>query len=383
MKQCEPAQRKPSLAGRQGVEGRSETGTAGNGPRLAILLPCLIFGGAERVTLTLARALTAMGCRVTILLMSYQGELLEEARREFPVVDLHCERTKQLPGRLLAYLAANPTDVLLSSFLKLNLCACLVRMRHPRLRVLVWEHGHPSASPNVANIVYSASASLMYRLATKVICVSTGVARDVLAMTRGLGSRVQVISNPIPPPRGERASRTGGAKRIAWVGRLHEGKNPLLMVEAFHHIVARVDAELLFIGDGVMRAELEARCAQLGLSERVIFAGYQDDPSSLLAGCDVLALTSDHEGFGNVLVEAMYLGLGVVSTDSGGGVDDIIGDARYGSIVPRGDVRAIAQSIMAELANPRDPDQQQRGARRFLPETIAVQFLAAAGIDRP
>lgn len=364
---------------RRGVVAKSEAA----GPRVAILLPCLIFGGAERAVLTLARALTQLGCRVSILLLSHEGQLLEEAQREWRVVDLQCQRTKYLPQRLVAYLSANPTDVLLSNFWKLNLCACIVRTRFPRLRLLLWEHGHPSASRNSPNILFAASASILYRMATKVICVSSGVAHDVLNLTLGLKSRVIVINNPVPPTEPTPRRSRSGVKRIAWVGRLHEEKNPRLLIDAFVLVASEVDAELLFIGDGVMRAELEAMSAQSGVGERIIFAGFLNKPNELLVDCDLLVSTSNWEGFGNVLVEAMYSGLSVVSTDSGGGVDDIIGESMYGSIVPRGDARALAQSIVTELACPRDPEQQKRGARRFLPRTIAAQFIAAAGIYRP
>lgn len=349
---------------------------------MAILLPCLIFGGAERVSLTLARALTALGCQVSILLMSAEGELLAEARREWRVIDLKCHRTRLLPQRLATYLADHPTDLLISSFWKLNLCAALVRLRFPRLRVLLWEHGHPSASRNSPNALYALSASVLYRLATRVICVSSGVARDVLGLTRGLRGRVMVINNPIPPAVEGRARAPRGAKRIAWVGRLDAEKNPRLLIDAFARIAGEVDAELLFIGDGAMRAELEAVRARSDYGERIIFAGFQDNPSVLLADCDLLVLTSNREGFGNVLVEAMHQGLGVISTDSGGGVNDVIGDDAYGTIVPRGDATALGRAIVAELASPRDPERQKAGARRFLPDVVAGQFLAAAGLER-
>jgi glycosyltransferase involved in cell wall biosynthesis len=351
----------------------------GRGPSVAILLPSLKFGGAERVALTLARALTARGCRVTILLMSFEGELLGEAQREWEVVDLKCGRTKLLPGRLATYLGASPTDILLSSFWKLNLCACLARVRFPRLRLLLWEHAHPSASPNNSNFLFATSASIFYRLATRIVCVSSGVARDVLALTIGLRRKIVVISNPVPPPTSAAPRVAPAVKQIAWVGRLDQEKNPRLMIEAFAMIADRIDADLLFIGDGEMRAELVAMAGRSGLADRIRFAGFQTDPGVLLSNCELLVSTSDWEGFGNVLVEALHHGLPIVSTDSGGGAEDIIDGSNFGTMVPRGDARAVGEAIIAELSAPRDADHQRSGARRFLPDAIARQFLAAAG----
>ena len=353
------------------------------GGRIAILLPSLLFGGAERVAVNLARALKQLGWDVAILLMSKEGEFLEEAGTVADVVDLHCDRTYKLPQRLASYLAENPTDILLSSFWKLNLCACIARIFTPKIRLLLWEHSRQTGNSPGSTIFYLATASLFYRMAETVVCVSGGVANDVERRTVGLKSRLRVIHNPIPPPLSLLpVSERSVTKRIAWVGRLHGQKNPGLILDALALVSKETDASVVFIGDGALRTNLERQADKLGLSERVIFAGFQTDPYTLLSQCDLLALTSDWEGFGNVLVEAMHCGLGVVTTDCGEGVHEILGDSEYGTIVPKRDAKALAEAIQAELADPRDRDRQMMGALRFLPEAIARQFLSTAAIDK-
>lgn len=348
--------------------------------RIAILLPSLKFGGAERVALSLATALNARGHAVTILLMSGEGEFLAEAEAAFRVVNLGCDRTWKLPGMLMSFLRGNPTDLLLSSFWKLNLCACIARLFSPALRLLLWEHSPPSRSRNSPRWLYGPSASLFYRMANHVVCVSGGVRDDVAKMTIGLGSRLVVIHNPIPgPPFGTVVQARGNSSRIAWVGRLDDPKNPSLMLEAFALVAVRCDANLLFIGHGSQRASLERRVQELSLGERVSFAGFRQNPYELLMQCDLLALTSDREGFGNVLIEAMHVGLDVVSTDCGAGVHEILEEPKHGKIVPLRDPPALADAIRNALASRRDPEAQRAGARRFEPDAIAGKFLAAAG----
>lgn len=349
------------------------------------MLPSLKFGGAERVALNLARALKALGWTVAILVMSREGEFLAEAERDFDVVDLKCDRTRKLPGCLARYLTAHPTEIVLSSFWKLNLCACLARVAGGPRRLLLWEHSPPSISKNSPTLLYAISASLLYRLADRVICVSAGVRDDVARWTVGLTSRLQVIHNPIPPPSAPLpASRAPSAtKRIAWVGRLDEPKNPQLLVEAFALLAPRIAAELIYVGDGPFREALEQRCRELGLAQRVRFAGFQRAPYDVLAACDLLALTSDREGLPTVLVEALHCGLGVVSTDCGQGVHEILRGSAYGTIVARGDPQALADAIEAELSRPRDKARQIEGGQRFLPEEIARQFVAAALLPEP
>ncbi|MGH7233851.1 MAG: glycosyltransferase [Candidatus Saccharimonadales bacterium] len=346
--------------------------------RVAILLPSLKFGGAERVALNLAKALQEEGVEIHFLLMSSEGEYLAEADRHFRVVNLSCNRTYKLPGKLLAYLLGNRPDALISSFWKLNLCACLARMFYPELRLLLWEHSQPSKSKNSPAWLYAISASLFYQLSTKVVAVSTGVSKDIQRITVGLRRKLVVILNPIVPPAERLLSQheRSTQKQVIWVGRLDIRKNPSLMIEAFSLIFSTCDARLVFVGDGQMRSELEQKCKAFGLDERVSFLGYMKNPYEVMVTSDLLVLTSDREGLGNVIIEAMFCGLRVVSTDCGEGIHDILLDGQYGTIVPVGNKVTMARAIECELREPHDTKQQIFGAQRFLPSVIAQEFLA-------
>ena len=350
-------------------------------PRIAFLLSSLKFGGAERVALNLAAALQAEGYGIDILLMSYEGEFLAEARRQFRVIDLRCDRTWRLPGRLLAYLRQTHPIALISSFWKLNLCACLARIGAPAVRLVLWEHSPPSRSRNSPTWLYAISASLLYPLATRVVTVSSGVAADVRRITLGLGSKVQTIFNPIPAPRVARTdSGQGDGRRILWVGRLDAPKNPELMLNAFALLPPGQGYLLEIVGDGPLRPRLEQRVRDLGLAGTVRFLGFRDDPAAHMAAADLLVLSSDREGLPSVLVEALYAGLRVVSTDCGSGIRDILLDGRYGTIVPVRDPQALAAAIEAALRQPVDRAAQMAGAQRFSPHLIAGQFLSALGL---
>lgn len=343
--------------------------------RVAILLPSLKFGGAERVAISLASALQDMGMEVSFLLMSHEGEFLHEAGARFDVVNLRCDKTWKLPFRLLAHFRRSRTDVLLSSFWKLNLCACIAKLLRPSLRLLLWEHSPISKSPNSPAALFAPTASLAYRCADVVVCVSSGVRDDIVQHSIGLRRRLAVVFNPIqPPPPGLVERGDGGIENwIAWVGRMTPAKNPGLLLEAFARLAATREVSLLYIGDGGERAELERRAAELGLLQRVEFAGFQADPYPLLVRCRLLVVSSDHEGFGNVLVEGLYCGLRVVSTDCGAGVHEIL-EGRHGTIVPVGDAAALADAICLELDAPVDRAAQQEATRRFLPSVVARRF---------
>ena len=344
---------------------------------VSFLLSSLKFGGGERVALNLAHAFKARGIRVDFLLMSYEGEFLEEAEKFFNVVDICCRRTWMLPGKLSSYLWQSRPDALIASFWKLNLCACLTRLVYPRIQLLLWEHSPPSKSTNSPTWLYGITASLMYRLATRVVSVSNGVRNDITRITFGLDTKIKVIFNPILPPLDLKAKLQPqtSRSRIVWVGRMDYPKNPVLMLEAFALLSNDQSYTLDFIGDGPLRTVLEQRVEELGLQERVMFRGFQSDPYTWMMQSDLLALTSDREGLPTVLIEALYCGLRLVSTDSGGGVHEVLRDNHYGAIVPPGNAAALAQAIITEFERPCDSDRQIEGSHRFLPAVIAQQFL--------
>lgn len=354
------------------------TPTQDRGPRIAFLLSSLKFGGGERAALNLAAALKARGYRIDLVVMSCEGEYLPEARSLFNVVDLRCDRTWKLPLRLGRYLRGIRPVGLVSSFWKLNLCACVARVFLPAVRLALWEHSPPSKSRNSPAWLYAVTASLSYRLGTAVVAVSSGVASDVLGITCGLRDRLRIIWNPIPAPAaGAPATAAELHKRIVWVGRLARPKNPGLMVEAFALLPKDRGYTLEFVGDGDLRPALERRVQNLGLQDAVAFLGFQPAPYPFMQRADLLVLSSDSEGFGNVLVEALYAGLRAVSTDCGAGVHDILVGGRYGTIVPPNDAPALARAIQQELAAPYDRQLQAAAARRFEPDLIAGQFLQA------
>lgn len=347
--------------------------------KVAILLSSLKFGGAERAALNLAGALKAEGIELDVLVMSREGEFLEEAGRDFSLVDLRCDRTYKLPGRLHAYIRREKPDALVSSFWKLNLCACLARVFHPRMRLILWEHSQPSMSANSPTWLYGISASFIYPLCSSIVAVSTGVATDIDRITLGLGQKLTVIFNPIKPPAPAQLPSelpSYARKRLVWVGRLDRPKNPGLALEAFALLEIVDEASLAIVGDGGLARELAIKAESLGILDRVTFVGYLPDPYEVIANADLLVLSSDREGLGNVIIEAMYCGLRVVSTDCGEGVHEILLDGEYGTIVPRNDAAALARGIETELSCRRDPRRQIEGAQRFLPRLIAHQFLA-------
>ncbi|HVF14265.1 MAG TPA: glycosyltransferase family 4 protein, partial [Acidimicrobiales bacterium] len=153
-----------------------------------------------------------------------------------------------------------------------------------------------------------------------------------------------------------------GVPVVGTVTRLCRQKDPATLLHAARSVVdARPDARLVVVGDGPLRAEVETLLDDLSLRPHVTMLGPRDDVAALLAGFDAFVLSSRWEGLPRVVVEAMAVGVPVVSTNVGG-VGEAIEDGVSGLLGPIGDPDALAAAILRILDEPGLGDRLRRAA---------------------
>lgn len=360
---------------------------------ISILLPDLRGGGAERVCLDLAREFVRQGHQVEFVLMQAVGDFLPQAQSEFAVVDLQTRRTRAVPLALARYLRRRKPQVLIANMWALTSAAVLGRaLSGQKTQLLLVEHNTLSRQfrtwGRLHNAMMAVSMRLTYPRADWVAAVSEGAARDTACLA-GLGvDRVTVLHNPIPARPNPLPEAQGLAdalwacpagQRILTVGSFKEQKNQPLLLRAFAAL-PRPEARLMLLGQGSGEAALRQLAGELGIADRVIFAGFHADPSPFYATADLFALSSDYEGFGNVIVEALSFGLPVVSTDCPSGPAEILENGRWGQLVPVGDEQALTAALDAGLRQPADRDALHRRAADFAPEIAALRYLQLMGL---
>ena len=125
-----------------------------------------------------------------------------------------------------------------------------------------------------------------------------------------------------------------------------------MLIRGFALAAATIpDVDLLMVGDGPLRGELEELTRTLGIADRVIFLGIRSDVPDVLRVADAFALTSVSEAASLTLLEAMATGLPVVVTDVGGN-PEIIRHEREGLLVPRGDAKACGEAFTRLMRDP-------------------------------
>lgn len=139
--------------------------------------------------------------------------------------------------------------------------------------------------------------------------------------------------------------RDKNTKKIITSGRLTNQKNQELLIRAYNRIKNRPDTKLLILGQGEKKEELQALANNLGIGDDVLFLGWRKNPFNIIAQCDLFVLSSDWEGLPLVIIEAMSLGVPVISTDCPSGPREILENGKYGILVKPKNENKLADAI--------------------------------------
>jgi glycosyltransferase involved in cell wall biosynthesis len=142
----------------------------------------------------------------------------------------------------------------------------------------------------------------------------------------------------------------------------------------FMSLSGATDAGLVIIGDGPELETLNEQASQLGLSDKVVFTGFLENPYPCLAASDVFAMVSQNEGFANALLEAVALGNAPISTTAGG-VEEILTHEKNVLIVPYNDTNALAGHIHDLYLNQQKREFLQTQAREVVADVFSLKRM--------
>jgi glycosyltransferase involved in cell wall biosynthesis len=309
------------------------------------------WGGGEEQVLGLACHLCAAGHRVA--LAAHPGAPLWRAAESAGIAAVPVAVRNALDfraaQRLRALLAG--VDVVHFHTARAHALALWLGTGGTPARVVTRRMDYPPAPRSYARLLYN-------RRVDRVVAISSAI-RDVLVAAGVEAARITVIPSGIDVERfaaaeGERER----VRRDAWgvdaadcvvlvVGALVERKGHAVLLAAARALADQgVRLRYVFCGDGVERRALEARARDLALGARVHFLGFRRDVPALLAGADVVAVPSLHEGLGVAALEAMAAARAVVASRVGGLVE-VVRHGTTGWLVPPGDAAVLAAALAA------------------------------------
>lgn len=361
---------------------------------IAIYLPLLIGAGAERVMLNLANELARDSCRVDLVLGRASGSYMDQVSSQVNLVDLDAGRVlTSLPG-LLKYLRESRPDAIISALDHANIVALWAhRLAGVPSKIIVSLHNTLSEKLKKAPLfsrtkTFPFFLKLFYPWADGIVAVSSGVAEDYAKIIGFSPDRIKVIYNPVVTDEMVRLSKevlddpwfsVGAPPVIISVGRLTEQKNYAALIQAFSHVRASRNARLLILGEGELRKSLADQVKRLGLEDDVAMPGFVANPYKYMANASVFVLSSNWEGLPTVLIEALAVGIPVVSTDCKSGPVEILSRGKFGKLVPVNDVAALSHAISSTLDIPKTPVPKEAFSR-FEPRLVSQQYIDYIGV---
>lgn len=214
------------------------------------------------------------------------------------------------------------------------------------------------------------------------IAVSDG-ARDALIDYYGLPAcKVARIYNPVfsdaNTPETYNRKLHKPVKLVA-AGRFTLAKNYRLMLEAIHILKNEyaIPFSLSIFGSGELKNEIITQVKSLGLSDVVELKGFVPNLAEQLEDFDIFIMSSNREGLGNVLIEALAAGLRIVSTDCPSGPSEILSGGRFGKLTPVNDARMFAQTIAETINQPYtiDPVELDKHLQQFSITRVGQEYI--------
>jgi|WetSurMetagenome_2_1015567.scaffolds.fasta_scaffold08990_5 glycosyltransferase involved in cell wall biosynthesis len=355
--------------------------------KFAFFLPGLYDGGAERIMLNLAKGISERGYPVDMVLGRAEGPFMSDVPASVRVIDLKASRVVLSTPALLKYLRGERPTALLSVLYANIVALWSKRLAGYPFKLVIAEHNTLSSvakgEKDARLQIYPLMARMFYPWSDGIVAVSMGVADDLAEQLKLAHSRVKVIYNPIVTPELFQKARMaldhpwfkpGEPPVLLAIGRLTAQKGFDMLIRAFSEIRKSMKVRLVILGEGEERAALEAQIHSLGLADEISLPGFVANPYQYIAGAALFVLSSRWEGLPTVLVEAMALGIPIVSTDCPSGPREILLDGKYGALVPVEEPAALANAIISSLANKKDCPPEESWAP-FTLDAVVNQYI--------
>ncbi|MNG87794.1 4-alpha-N-acetylgalactosaminyltransferase [compost metagenome] len=343
---------------------------------IILFIDSLRAGGAERVCVNLANSLSKKGIAVKILVMNYEqygcGYKVSE---KIEIVDLKCLKARHLFIPLLKYLYRNPANTIICFNYELTILLSLLRKFIPNVSFKLVARNINSLSKlfGMSQSMYRKRIVLpllkwSYRNSDVIVnqCIAMKDEIDFLIPScKGKSTYIyNIVNQEIQDFNNEVINEVrSGEPYLLYVGRLEPQKGLHDLILAFHKVVTYYpDLRLKIVGIGRLEDELRRLVYKLKLENQIDFEGFQFDLLEFYLNAKAVVLTSQFEGFPNVLVESISLGTPVISYDCCHGPREIINSAN-GYLVEMNNIEQFSSAIGLLLNNKFDHEKIRNDAK--------------------
>jgi glycosyltransferase involved in cell wall biosynthesis len=350
---------------------------------LAIFIPSLSGGGAERVVLNLIQGFQEYNINLELILAQDDGIWQKQLPENCSIVILHKKHVFLCLFPLIRHLRKSIPDILFSAIDNANLVNVLAcRLSGKNVKSIISIHQVSSEfrklHDNRKEKILGKITNVVFPLTDKMIVVSEEIHKDILKNFRIPDNKIVTIGNPIIKSLDldrtfDNSVRVKNKYTIVAFGRLAIEKDFGTLITAFNLFLKSKQGQLIIYGEGPERQNLENLCENLGVEKNVSMPGFEADVFGKLRQADLCVISSITEGFGNVIIEAFACGIPVVSTDCGG-PREILQNGKFGSLVPIKDAEALNYAMLETASHKIDPALLKERAREYTIENISLKY---------
>ena len=358
--------------------------------RIALLLPSLVGGGAERSARFVGLALEAAGYLVDMVVAVDKGVLRDDPFIRAHLTSLGGRTELSVLPAYLRYLDRARPDLVISFVHSANLISGLGGLLRPRVPFVVSVRATLAKDRQdqwwVRRWFGPGLERRLYRRAVRVQTVSDALADDVRRLWRVPEERLAVTYNsaldpglPPPPILPEDAAAAAALDPyLLSVGRLTPVKGFDTLIRAFAEAALPPEWRLVILGEGGEREALERLAAERGVAGRVVLAGWRASTGAWMAGARGFVFASRAEGLSRVTHEALLAGMPIAAGRCAG-VTEVLADGRLGRLLDPTDAPGFARA-MADVAagrlTPGDPEERAAQLARYAPDAVAARYVA-------
>ena len=324
-------------------------------------------GGAERALVNIINHLNRSKFQPHLALFQMGGEFISDLLPDIHPYELNSRKngfTKRNFSRILDLIRLirdlEPT-LIVSINWQVNLVTIISkRLSNTSAPLVIIEQIAPKESAQVdrKRQIFRLIEKFLYPKANVIVTASSGIARE-LEKDYGIPKyKIHTIYNPVSVEEiniralEKVCLKSSTLPGIISVGRLVKQKNYPLLIESVFELLKTHPIELYILGQGPEESAIQLLISKLGVSQYVHLLGFTNNPFAYMKQADIFAITSDFEGFGNVIVEAMACGTPVVATDCNYGPREILEDGTFGILIPVGNHTALVNAFKFLLDNP-------------------------------
>lgn len=323
--------------------------------KILFFLFSLSGGGAERTVVNIINNLDNKKYdKLLVLASSKNNDYIDLLNNDIRIIYLNSIKLRYSLLKLIRCINKEKPNLLFSTINANNIILLLARLLSFRnIPTIVREANNRTQSGTVTGLNKIVTFILYNYISTKVVALSEGVKNDLVKNFNVKKDKIKVIYNPVEIYKINELSkerindfhRDNKEKIIISVGRLVEQKDYATLIKSFWKVSKKLNARLIILGKGHKKNELINLCNKLKIEDKVLFLGFKKNPYKYMKNADLFVLSSKWEGFGHVIVEAMSLGIPVISTDCKSGPSEIIGVNKYGILVPTENVDELGENI--------------------------------------